>query len=65
MKNKIGKKIVVVYSRKKGDDEWIKFNSQSEAAEKLGLYKSNINKVIKGFLKTTGGYEFKIEVRKY
>jgi len=25
MKNKIGKKIVVVYSRKKGDDEWIKF----------------------------------------
>jgi hypothetical protein len=61
MKNKIGKKIVVVYSRKKGDDEWIKFKSQSEASEKLGLYKSNINKVIKGFLKTTGGYEFKIE----
>lgn len=61
MKNKIGKKIVIVYARKKGDDEWIKFKSQAEASEKLGLYKSNINKVIKGFIKTTGGYEFKIE----
>jgi len=39
----------------------LNLKSQSEAAEKLGLYKSNINKVIKGFLKTTGGYEFKIE----
>jgi hypothetical protein len=51
----------VVYARKKGDIEWIEFKSQTDAADNLGLYKSNINKVIKEQLKTTGEYEFKIK----
>ena len=45
-------------------DEWLKFNSQLAAAKSLGLYTANINKVIKGHLKTTGGYVFKIEEQK-
>lgn len=61
IKNKIGKKVDVVYGRKKGTEDWIKYKSQADVAEKLNLCKPNINKVIKGSLKTTGGYEFKIE----
>ena len=60
-KNKVGKKIDVVYGRKKGTEDWIKYKSQADAAEKLNLCKPNINKVIKGSLNTTGGYEFKIQ----
>lgn len=58
-KNKIGKKEKLIYARKKSTDDWMKFNTQVEAAESLKLYKSNINKVLNGKLKTTGGYEFK------
>ncbi len=57
--------IIYVYAKKNNteeeEEEWIKFNSQLEAAKLLGLHKENINKVINGSLKTTGGYIFKIE----
>ena len=52
---------LVIYAKKSNEDEWIKYKTQLEAANLLGLRASNINKVIKGNLKTTGGYEFKIE----
>jgi hypothetical protein len=53
---------IYIYSRKyNSDDEWLKFESQLEAANKLGVYAANVNKVINGTLKTTGGYEFKKE----
>ena len=41
-------------------ESWIKFNSQLDAAKKLNLQSSNINKVIKNELTQTGGYVFKI-----
>ncbi len=43
------------------NNEWIKFNSQLEAARQLNLYPENVNKVINGHLNKTGGYIFKIE----
>ena len=43
----------------------MKFDSQLEAAKKLTLYAANINKVINGSLKTTGGYIFKQEKKIY
>lgn len=58
--------VIYVYAKKiNTDDEWIKFNSQLEAAKTLGLYAANINKVVNGSLKTTGGYIFKIETEEY
>ena len=51
----------VICAKKSNENEWIKYKTQLEAANSLGLRASNINKVIKGNLKTTGGYEFKIE----
>jgi hypothetical protein len=58
--------INVIYARKANtNDEWQKFNSQLELAKKLSLYASNINKVVKGDLKTTGGYEIKLEKEVY
>ena len=58
--------IVVVYARKaKSNDEWQKFDSQLDLAKKLNLYTSNISKVINGELKTTGGYEIKLEKEIY
>ena len=54
-------KINFVYAKKPEDNDWTKYESQAEAAEKLELHKSNINKVLKGSLKTTGGYIFKTE----
>lgn len=50
-----------IYAKKSDSDDWIKFDSQLDAAKKLGLHAPNINKVIKGSLKTTGGYMFKCE----
>lgn len=50
-----------VYAQKVGTDEWTKFESQAAAAAALGVHKSNVNKVIKGSLSTTGGYIFKVE----
>jgi hypothetical protein len=54
-----------VYAKKSDSDEWIKFPSQLEAAKQLGLYATNINKVINGSLKTTGGYIFKVQIEEY
>jgi len=34
------------------------FRSQSEASRKLGVFKQNVNNVIKGIIKQTGGYLF-------
>ena len=50
----------IICGRKKGEEEWIEYKSQADAAEKLKLQKSNISQVIKGVLNITGGYEFKI-----
>lgn len=58
--------ISVVYARKaKSEDAWQKFDSQLDLAKKLNLLAPNINKVIKGELKTTGGYEIKLEKEIY
>jgi hypothetical protein len=60
------KEVSYVYARKiKSDDEWLKFDSQLQASKELKLQPSNINKVLKGELKKTGGYEFKIEIEIY
>ena len=65
--NKINKreKITVVLASLKGKDEWIEFKNQAEAANKLGLQKPNINKVINNKLSQTGGYEFKVVERDF
>lgn len=53
--------IELVYAKKaKSNEEWQKFNSQLELANKLGLYTANVSKVVNGELKTTGGYEIKL-----
>lgn len=67
IENKLDKKEeTFVYAKKNNtDEEWIKFNSQSDAAKQLGLYAANISKVINGSLKTTGGYIFKVETEEY
>jgi hypothetical protein len=62
---KNGKSIQIVLGKHKDDKEWTKYNSQLEASKKLGLYTSNINKVIKGSLNTTGGYVFKLHTDVY
>jgi hypothetical protein len=60
------KEVVYIYAKKNNnEEEWMKFNSQLEAAIKLGLHAPNINKVINGSLKTTGGYIFKQEKEIY
>ena len=62
-KNKAGKKVKVVYGKKKeGNDDWIKYTSLTDAAKKLGLNVPNISKVINGGLSQTGGYIFKFEM---
>ncbi len=56
------KQVSYVYAKKyNSSDDWIKFNSQLEAATSLGVYASNVSKVLNGSLKKTGGYIFKIE----
>jgi hypothetical protein len=58
--------VIYVYAKKNdSDEEWMKFDSQLEAAKKLSLHAANINKVINGSLKTTGGYIFKQEKEIY
>jgi len=58
--------VTYVYGKKfDSHDEWMKFESQSDAAKKLGVYTANVNKVINGSLKTTGGYIFKQEKEIY
>jgi hypothetical protein len=58
--------VVYIYAKKANSgDDWVKFNSQLEAATKLNVYATNVNKVINGNLKTTGGYIFKQEKEIY
>jgi len=58
--------VLYIYAKiNNSEEEWIKFNSQLEAAKKLNLYAANINRVINGSLKTTGGYIFKKEKEIY
>jgi hypothetical protein len=70
-KMKINKKydnteVLYIYAKKNNnEEEWTRFDSQLEAATKLGIWASNINKVINGSLKTTGGYIFKKEKEIY
>jgi hypothetical protein len=64
-KKKDGETITVVLARKVGGTDWREFVSQQEAARQLHVYAGNINKVIKGTAKQTGGFEFKIEERKH
>jgi len=58
----------IIYAKKKElpdlPENWIKFDSQADVATKLSLYKPNINKVIKGILQTTGGYQIKLIIQK-
>ena len=54
---------VVVLAKKPDEEVWKEYKSQREAATVLNLRTSNINKVIKGHLKTTGGYLFKTETK--
>jgi len=58
-------KIKVIYAKHKNHEKWIRYKNQRQAAIQLGLYPSNINKVIKGKLSQTGGYEFKIVEEEY
>jgi hypothetical protein len=59
-KKNIIKTIEVIYSKKKdSDEEWTRHLTQHQAARKLNLYTSNINKVLKGHISQTGGYIFK------
>ena len=51
----------MILAKKPTEDVWKEYKTQLEAANLLKLRTSNISKVIKGHLKTTGGYEFKIE----
>lgn len=51
----------IIYAKKTNEDTWKEYDTQLAAATALNLHTPNINKVIKGHLKTTGGYEFKIE----
>ena len=68
VKNNNKLEITVIYAKKKEltdiPENWIKFESQINAAKELNLYPANINKVIKGQLKMTGGYNFKSIIEK-
>ena len=57
------KEVTVILVKKKDDKEWLEFPSQRQAAIKLGLQCSNVNKVIKGLLNSTGGYIFKTKTK--
>lgn len=59
--NKKQENKTIILAKKVNDETWNEYKSQADAAECLGLSKPNINKVIKGNLKTTCGYEFKIQ----
>ena len=52
---------VIILAKKQNSDEWIKFDTQTDAAKQLNLQTSNISKVLKGTLTHTGGYVFKKE----
>lgn len=60
-KNKNEENKTIILAKQINSETWIEFDSQADAAKYLGLYKSNVNHAIKGKIKTTGGYEFKIK----
>lgn len=49
----------ILLRKKSSDDEYQKFFSLKECYDKLGLCKPNLSKMLKGELKSTGGYEGK------
>lgn len=55
------RKQTIILAKKQNTDEWIKFDTQADAAKQLNLQNSNISKVLNGKLKHTGGYVFKKE----
>ena len=56
----LGKKIHPVEARKRNGDYVGVFQSKQEAASELGVHKSTVTDIIKGRLKSTGGYTFKM-----
>ncbi len=55
----------VILARQRNDatnGAWLRFESQAHAARELNVYSANVSKVLKGELKTTGGYVFRSEV---
>lgn len=62
-KNNINKSLLILYAKNitNEENEWVKYNSQLDAAKKLNLQPSNINKVLSGSIKHTGNYKFKYE----
>lgn len=56
--------IFVIYGKKASDEEWIKYESLQDVVNKLEVHKPNVCKVLKGKLKTTGGYMFRKEEEK-
>lgn len=66
-KKRNNKEVDVFYVRKINDqnEKWQKFTTQIELSKALHLYPSNVNKVINGRMKTTGGYEIKVKKEVY
>ena len=54
--NQSRKTSIVAINVETGEHKY--FSSQAEAADQLNLYQGNINKVLKRYRKTTGGYTF-------
>jgi hypothetical protein len=48
-----------ILGAKDGTDEWVEYKSATVAAKELNLSRGNINNVLKGRYKTTGGYIFR------
>ena len=57
--NSKDKEVITILMRKKGSEDYQKFFSLVECCDTLGLQKSNVCKMLKGGLKSTGGYEGK------
>lgn len=56
-KNKKEKKVKTILIRKKGAVEYKTYYNLKECCDELGLCKPNVSKMLKGGLKSTGGYE--------
>lgn len=50
-----------ILGAKDGTDDWVEYKNATVAAEELNLDNRNINKVLKGRRKTTGGYIFRYQ----
>lgn len=55
------RKRFIILAKKQSTNEWIRFDSLSDAARQLQLHTANICKVLHGTLSQTGGYIFKKE----